>query len=113
MDHQQVPYVSSASHSHKSTMLNNNAAQSGNLAVPADALYNFKLLSALRADDPQAVQPFLDQLGSSNDGSRDVKAGLLLAMAVRIASGEDDLLSGVTQAHFQHRSFSIYCNRLR
>jgi hypothetical protein len=66
----------------------NNAAQTGNLAVPADALYNFKLLSALRADDPQAVQPFLDQLGSSNDASRDVKAGLLLAMAVRIASGQ-------------------------
>jgi hypothetical protein len=90
----------------------NNAAQTGNLAVPADALYNFKLLSALRADDPQAVQPFLDQLGSSNDASRDVKAGLLLAMAVRIASGQSTLSSSATPAHRQHRSFSIYYNRL-
>lgn len=94
-------------------MLINDAAQPGNLAVPADALYNFKLLSALRADDPQAVQPFLEQLESSSDSSRDVKAGLLLAMAIRIASGEDDLLSGGTQAHLQHRSFSIYYNHLR
>jgi len=55
--------------------------------MPGDALRNFKLLSALRADEPAAVQPFLTELRSANKSERDVKAGQLLGMAVRIASG--------------------------
>jgi hypothetical protein len=62
-------------------------AQSSARAMPADALRNFKLLSALRADDPAAVQPFLEDLGSESGLGRDAKAGRLLGMAVRIASG--------------------------
>jgi hypothetical protein len=64
------------------------AAQSGHRAMPADALRSFKLLSALRADSPTSVQPFLEELGSESGAERDVKAGQLLAMAVRIASGQ-------------------------
>lgn len=63
-------------------------AQSSARAMPADALHNFKLLSALRADDPTAVQPFLEELGSETGQGRDAKAGQLLGMAVRIASGQ-------------------------
>ena len=63
-------------------------AQSSARAMPADALRNFKLLSALRADDPTAVQPFLEELGSESGPGRDAKAGQLLGMAVRIASGQ-------------------------
>jgi hypothetical protein len=55
--------------------------------MPADALRNFKLLSALRADDPAAVQPFLEETKSESDSGRDVKIGQLLGMSVRIASG--------------------------
>ena len=66
----------------------NVAAQSGVRAMPADALRNFKLLSALRADSPTSVQPFLEELGLGSNPERDVKAGQLLAMAVRIASGQ-------------------------
>jgi hypothetical protein len=66
----------------------NMVAQSSARAMPADALRNFKLLSALRADDPAAVQPFLEELGSDTGQGRDAKAGQLLGMAVRIASGQ-------------------------
>nr|XP_019044285.1 oxysterol-binding protein [Kwoniella bestiolae CBS 10118]OCF23215.1 oxysterol-binding protein [Kwoniella bestiolae CBS 10118] len=56
----------------------------------ATALYNFRLLSALRSDNPSEVQPFLDELRpstSSVEGQEDLdKAGRLLGMAVRVAS---------------------------
>lgn len=52
-----------------------------------NALYNFRLLSALRSDDPSAVQPFLDDLQNGDEAEKDRKAGRLLGMAVRIASG--------------------------
>ena len=56
------------------------------------ALYTFKLLEAMRSDDPSQVQPFLDELrtdasNQENEGDN-VKAGKLLGMAVRVASGE-------------------------
>ncbi|WWD19523.1 hypothetical protein CI109_103984 [Kwoniella shandongensis] len=58
--------------------------------APPAALYNFRLLSALRSDDPAQVQPFLEELKPSNhsaEGLEDLeKAGKLLGMAVRIAS---------------------------
>ncbi|ORY26692.1 putative Oxysterol-binding protein [Naematelia encephala] len=60
------------------------------LTAPSSALYNFRLLEALRSDDPAQVQPFLDELrpsSSSVGGQEDVsKAGRLLGMAVRVAS---------------------------
>lgn len=65
-------------------------------ASAPNALYNFRLLEALRSDDPTQVQPFLDELrggaGAQQEqgqGSGDEdKAGRLLGMAVRVASGE-------------------------
>lgn len=48
------------------------------------ALYNFKLLAALRSGNPSDVQPYLDELKAGPDGG----AGRLLGMAVRVASGE-------------------------
>ena len=58
--------------------------------APVAALYNFRLLEALRSDDPQQVQHFLDELAkSSSNGQPDVEqAGRLLGMAVRVASGK-------------------------
>ncbi|WVR07787.1 hypothetical protein IAU60_004830 [Kwoniella sp. DSM 27419] len=59
-------------------------------AAPASALYNFRLLAALRSEDPAQVQPFLDELkpsAHSVEGQADMdKAGKLLGMAVRVAS---------------------------
>lgn len=52
-----------------------------------NALYNFRLLSALRSDDPSTVQPFLDDLQKGDGTEKDRKVGRLLGMAVRIASG--------------------------
>lgn len=54
-----------------------------------NALYNFRLLEALRSDDPAQVQPFLDELGHGGSGGAEDegKAGRLLGMAVRVASG--------------------------
>ncbi|WWC71885.1 uncharacterized protein I206_105844 [Kwoniella pini CBS 10737] len=56
----------------------------------ANALYNFRLLSALRSDNPSEVQPFLDELRPSTksaDGMEDLdKVGRLVGMAVRVAS---------------------------
>ncbi|WVQ67040.1 uncharacterized protein L199_005233 [Kwoniella botswanensis] len=56
----------------------------------ATALYNFRLLSALRSDNAAEVQPFLDELRPSTksvEGQEDLdKAGRLLGMAVRVAS---------------------------
>ncbi|EIW72252.1 hypothetical protein TREMEDRAFT_70659 [Tremella mesenterica DSM 1558] len=51
------------------------------------ALYNFRLLAALRSDDPAQVQPFLDELKlvKGQEGESVAKAGRLLAMAVRVA----------------------------
>ena len=60
-------------------------------STPTSALYNFRLLEALQSDDPRRVQPFLDELRPSSgsaDGMEDAaKAGKLLGMAVRVASG--------------------------
>lgn len=52
-------------------------------ATPSQALYNFRLLSALRSDDATQLQPFLDAL--KGDASR---AGVLLGMAVKVGTGE-------------------------
>ncbi|BEI80271.1 hypothetical protein CcaverHIS002_0108000 [Cutaneotrichosporon cavernicola] len=46
------------------------------------ALYNFKLLEALRSGNGAEVQPYLDELKTAPEGS----AGRLLGMAVRVAS---------------------------
>ena len=58
--------------------------------TPAEALYNFRLLSALRSDDPGQLQKFLDEISpNAGEASEDgAKAGKLLAMAVRVAPGE-------------------------
>lgn len=53
----------------------------------AGALYSFKLLEALRSDDPAAVQPFLNELNQSGNEYNASKAGSLLGMAARISSG--------------------------
>lgn len=59
--------------------------------TPNVALHNFKLLEALRSDDPAKVKPFLDELRPSSgsvEGQEDAaKAGKILGMAVRVASG--------------------------
>ncbi|KAL7418318.1 hypothetical protein Q5752_006776 [Cryptotrichosporon argae] len=56
-------------------------------ATPSSALYNFRLLSALRSENPSAVQPFIDELSSSPEGlAPDAAAGRLLGMAVRVAT---------------------------
>lgn len=61
-------------------------------STPASALYNFRLLEALRSDDPGKVQPFLDELRpstmSANGMQDEMKAGKLLGMAVKVASGQ-------------------------
>ncbi|ORX40701.1 Oxysterol-binding protein-domain-containing protein [Kockovaella imperatae] len=61
-----------------------------NASTPSAALYNFKLLEALRSDDPKMVQPFIDELKpspTSAAGQADVlRAGNLLGMAVRVSS---------------------------
>ncbi|CAK9786023.1 hypothetical protein CC85DRAFT_308156 [Cutaneotrichosporon oleaginosum] len=46
------------------------------------ALYNFRLLEALRSGNVAEVQPYLDELKSAPEGS----AGRILGMAVRVAS---------------------------
>ena len=62
-----------------------------NAPTSSMALHNFKLLEALRSDDPRQVQPFLDELKPSPGsiaGQDDMgKAGSLLGMAVKVASG--------------------------
>lgn len=48
------------------------------------ALYNFKLLEALRSGNTGEVQPYLDELKTAPEGN----TGRLLGMAVRVASGK-------------------------
>lgn len=74
--------------------LSNSATSASLLSTgnaPNNALYSFKLLEALRSDDPTLVRPFVDELqpsGGSLSGQEDaLKAGQLLGMAVRVASG--------------------------
>ncbi|WVQ84916.1 hypothetical protein IAT38_007079 [Cryptococcus sp. DSM 104549] len=74
-----------------STNLSTSASSSTILSqsAPPSALYNFRLLAALRSEDPAQVQPFLNQLkpGKTGDEQEDLdKAGQLLGMAVRVAS---------------------------
>jgi hypothetical protein len=63
--------------------------------APAEVLYNFKLLEALRSDDPAQVMPFLAELkagASAAENQQDAaKAGRLLGMAVKVASGKFNL----------------------
>ena len=67
-----------------------NPSASALLATSApNALYNFRLLEALRSDDPSKVDPFLQELGGGQDD--DSKAGRLLGMAVKVASGGCDV----------------------
>ncbi|KAK8853109.1 hypothetical protein IAR55_003810 [Kwoniella newhampshirensis] len=76
----------------RSNKLSTSASSSMPLSqgAPPSALYNFRLLSALRSDDPAQVKPFLDELKPSShsaEGFEDTeKAGKLLGMAVRIAT---------------------------
>jgi hypothetical protein len=60
-------------------------------ATSSSALYSFRLLEALRSDDPARVQPFIEELRPSRgsvEGQEDTaRAGKLLGMAVRVASG--------------------------
>lgn len=56
-------------------------------STSSSALYNFKLLQALRSDDPSQVQPFLDEV--KGDPTR---AGNLLGMAVKIGTSEYSIL---------------------
>jgi hypothetical protein len=73
-------------------------------STPTDALYNFRLLSALRSDDVSEVQPFLEGLQGGTQADREIRTGQLLGMAIRIASGtrrhED-------RADRQRRSFNM------
>jgi hypothetical protein len=59
---------------------------SASITSSASALYNFKLLAALRSENAAEVQPFLDELRPSSrsaEGLEDAgKAGRLLGMAV-------------------------------
>ncbi|WVO21082.1 uncharacterized protein IAS62_002386 [Cryptococcus decagattii] len=66
-----------------STSSNSNLSSS----APPSALYNFRLLSALRSEDMSEVQPFLNQLKAAGGTEEQIeKAGQLLGMAVRVAS---------------------------
>ncbi|KAE8539551.1 hypothetical protein D1P53_004653 [Cryptococcus gattii VGV] len=66
-----------------STSSNSNLSSS----APPSALYNFRLLSALRSEDTSEVQPFLNQLKAAGGTEEQIeKAGQLLGMAVRVAS---------------------------
>jgi hypothetical protein len=64
---------------------------SASITSSASALYNFRLLAALRSENAAEVQPFLDELRPSSrsaEGLEDAgKAGRLLGMAVRVAPG--------------------------
>jgi hypothetical protein len=53
-----------------------------------EALYNFRLLSALRSDDLSAIQPFLLDLSQGDASSQIERQGQLLGMAVKVASGK-------------------------
>ncbi|TYJ57130.1 hypothetical protein B9479_002231 [Cryptococcus floricola] len=54
--------------------------------APPSALYNFRLLAALRSEDPAQIQPFLNQIKAGPNGEDVDKAGQLLGMAVRVAN---------------------------
>lgn len=54
----------------------------------SEALYNFRLLAALRSDDLSAVQPFLLELAQGDDKTRVDREGQLLGMAIKVASGK-------------------------
>jgi hypothetical protein len=54
------------------------------MASTASVLYNFRLLSALRSDDPAQVQPFLDEVS----GAGTAQGGSLLGMAVKVGTSE-------------------------
>lgn len=62
------------------------AASTASPVSPSNAaLYNFKLLAALRSGNRADVQPYLDELKTS---APEGAAGRLLGMAVRVATGE-------------------------
>lgn len=62
-----------------------------------NALYNFRLLEALRSDDPTKVHPLLQDLKEGGvEGQEAVeKAGKLLGMAVKVASCEYAILLAI------------------
>lgn len=59
------------------------------MSAPSSVLYNFRLLSALRSDDPAQVQPFLDEAAKSGPA----QTGVLLGMAVRVGTSETSILT--------------------
>nr|XP_018260745.1 oxysterol-binding protein [Kwoniella dejecticola CBS 10117]OBR82903.1 oxysterol-binding protein [Kwoniella dejecticola CBS 10117] len=85
-----VEVKSSSSSARMPTSASSSTLISQASGASANALYNFRLLSALRSDNPSEVQPFLDELRPSThsaEGMEDLdKAGRLLGMAVRVAS---------------------------
>nr|ODN99988.1 oxysterol-binding protein [Cryptococcus depauperatus CBS 7855] len=77
-----VEYQPSKSRLSTSTSSTSHLSQS----TPPSALYNFRLLAALRSEDTLEVQLFLNQIKDGNGDERS-KAGHLLGMAIRVASG--------------------------
>lgn len=79
-----------------STSSNSNLSSS----APPSALYNFRLLSALRSEGTSEVQPFLNQLKAAGGTEEQIeKAGQLLGMAVRVASSASLIWHPETMAH--------------
>lgn len=73
----------------KTSKLSTSTSSNSNLSLsaPPSALYNFRLLSALRSEDASEVQQFLNQLKAAGGTEEQMeKAGQMLGMAVRVAS---------------------------
>ncbi|KAL1409960.1 hypothetical protein Q8F55_003959 [Vanrija albida] len=55
-------------------------------SAPSSALYNFRLLAALRSGFATEVQPFIDELATADPNSDAAHPGRLLGMAARVAT---------------------------
>lgn len=96
--------ASSTCESRSCTRVSNLTVIAQTTSTPTDALYNFRLLSALRSDDVSAVQPFLEGLQGGTPDDREIRTGQLLGMAIRIASGARNQGE---RADRQRRSFNM------
>lgn len=86
-----MSWMSVCSVSDSGAELSTSTSSNPNLSssAPPSALYNFRLLSALRSEDASEVQQFLNQLKAAGGAEEQIeKAGQLLGMAVRVASSE-------------------------
>ncbi|OXC70624.1 hypothetical protein AYX13_00601 [Cryptococcus neoformans] len=84
-----MPITPRKASSEKTSKLSTSTSSNPNLSssAPPSALYNFRLLSALRSEDASEVQQFLNQLKAAGGAEEQIeKAGQLLGMAVRVAS---------------------------